>query len=913
MNRLNAVFLLMWVFVVGWSQSGSSYVKGYLVAKFYEENSLKTFNEQFSTLLAQLKVKEIKPLFPWSRAYRDTTFYKHPAASSIRRMVEIILDTSVILDFVIPKLLRTGFFEYVEKSPIPETFYTPDDAYITNQYYLHNIKALQAWDIWKGDTNTVMGIVDTGIDFTHPDLWASIKYNANDPIDGQDNDNDGFVDNYYGWDFGTNDNNPQYQTLGHGVHVAGIAGATADNQYGMAGVGFRCKILPLKVDNAYGSLTGAYAGLVYAAEHGAKVINCSWGSTVYTQAGQDIVDYVTEVCGSLVVAACGNTGGEANYYPASYRYVLSVAATDINDVKWSNSSFSDHVDLSAPGKDIYSTWPGPGFVFSSGTSMAAPMVTAAAALVASYFPNLTMLQVAERLRTTADLIDTIPANLPYQGKMGKGRLNIYRALTEPFDSPSVRLLSYRFSDNNDDFFVPGDTIRLIFKFINYLAPTSNQFFVAVSTTAPNVNLLFDTLLVGVLQPLQMYENLALPFKIKLGNVQPNQIINIKIEFIDPVLNYSEREYVTLVVNRDYLSLNINKINVTVTSRGNFAYNDYPMCLQGEGLRFQNSPPLVAMFGLLAGSSTVKVSDNLFGVSTVNNDFKTIDFVIYQNPPLWGDQALLSHFSDSSAINPNYIEVFQTTYAYQQSTDDNYFISTYNIINKGSQSSSNFYVGFFADWDIGPSTNNRSLYHTGSKSLITFDLDSSYFIAMKILDQNNTFAYACDLDGWGGSIAITDGFTEVEKYTMMQTNRYAAGMDLKGNDVAAMVSCGPFTLSPSDTLKVSLLTVVGKNFNQTISSVNHATNRFFNPYLSVNEFHQKLSFYPNPVSDQQIIFFIPVRLFYRVALYSLQGNRLGQILWNDDYSLKLPDLLPGMYYLVLTNERERIVLPLIITQ
>jgi len=416
--RYAFVLLLMPFYI--WSQT--SFQKGYLVACSKEENSLQEFIKNHNELLQQLGIHEIKTAFPWSKAFTDPVYYKTESASKIRRMVEIELDSTINLDFALRKLMQTGFFEYVEKWVIPELLYTPNDAYVNNQYYLSNIRAFQAWDIWKGDTNMVIGITDTGIDFNHPDLWSSVKYNYNDPIDGIDNDMDGFVDNFKGWDFGTNDNDPQYQTIGHGVHVSGIAAATADNMYGIAGVGFKCKILPIKIDNAYGGLSGAYAGVIYAAEHGAKVINCSWGSTYFTQFGQDIIDYVSETCGALVVAACGNTGSEINYYPASYRYVLSVAATDVNDKKWTNSSYSTNVDLTAPGHNVFSTWPGPGFVSSSGTSMAAPIVSAAAALVASYYPQLNMLQVAERLRTTADVIDTIAANSPYQGKLGKGRL-----------------------------------------------------------------------------------------------------------------------------------------------------------------------------------------------------------------------------------------------------------------------------------------------------------------------------------------------------------------------------------------------------------------------------------------------------------------------------------------------------------
>ena len=139
--------------------------------------------------------------------------------------------------------------------------YQPNDpsADSVTQYHLKNIQAYLGWAISKGDTNTVIGIVDTGTDWDHPDLQDNIKHNYADTIDGVDNDNDGYIDNYRGWDLGENDNDPSSSVSSFGVHhgtgVSGIAAATTDNSKGVAGVGFKCKFLPVKIFNDNNQLT----------------------------------------------------------------------------------------------------------------------------------------------------------------------------------------------------------------------------------------------------------------------------------------------------------------------------------------------------------------------------------------------------------------------------------------------------------------------------------------------------------------------------------------------------------------------------------------------------------------------------------------------------------------------------------
>ena len=325
-------------------------------------------------------------------------------------------------------LMRSGLLS-MPKEEDSDLLYQPNDR-VVKSILLNVLQAYNAWDIcmrfkccYRCD----------GYDFTHLDLQGSVKYNYNDPSDGVDNDNDGYVDNYMGWNMDEWNNNPQWGKVGHGVHVAGIAGATPDNSYGISGVGYNSKLLPIRIDDEEGVLTKAWEGLIYVADHGAKIINCSWGSTFSNgQFGQDIVNYATYNKGALIVAAAGNSNDERMFYPAAFKNVLCVAATKSNDYKWENSSYYWRVYVSAPGHDIYSTWPNGQFISSGGTSMATPMVSGAAAIVWTYYPEMLPQQIIHIIKNTTDNIYNISNNAKYRDKLGTGRINMFRALTDDF-------------------------------------------------------------------------------------------------------------------------------------------------------------------------------------------------------------------------------------------------------------------------------------------------------------------------------------------------------------------------------------------------------------------------------------------------------------------------------------------------
>jgi subtilisin family serine protease len=294
-----------------------------------------------------------------------------------------------------------------------------------------DIDAPEAWDIQTGNPNTVIGVIDTGVDYNHPDLVGNIWTNPGEIAgDGIDNDSNGYIDDIRGWDFAYNDNDPM-DVQSHGTHVSGTIAAKGNNGIGVTGVNWNAKILPLKFlnDSGSGDTSNAILALNYATAKGVKITNNSWGGGGYSQGLYDAINTAGQQ-GALFIAAAGNDYGNNNdilpAYPASYNLpnIISVASTDHNDAL---SYFSNYgpttVDLGAPGEEIYSTTPGGNYGLKSGTSMATPHVSGGAALVWSQNPTWTAQQVKNQLLGTTDAIPAL-SGITVSG----GRLNINNAL-----------------------------------------------------------------------------------------------------------------------------------------------------------------------------------------------------------------------------------------------------------------------------------------------------------------------------------------------------------------------------------------------------------------------------------------------------------------------------------------------------
>lgn len=859
-------------------------------------------NESLMKIFDRIQVSELNKIFPnHTKPLTKTDKFGNKLVD-----LSLIYRLKYKADFcensVITLLDNTRVLEYVELEVMPELLFVPNDPGIPNQYYLNNIKAFQAWNLWKGDSSFVVGIVDTGYDIVHPDLVNALKYNVADPIDGLDNDNDGFIDNFYGWNFGNNNNNVQVVAHGHGVHVSGLAGATPNNTFGIAGVGYNTKLLPVKIDNEFGLLVRPFEGIVYAADRGAKVINCSWGSNLGAgKFGQDVVNYATFNKQALVVAAAGNSNSEVEFFPCAYSNVFCVAGTKANDFKWEESSFYRKVDISAPGHNIFSTWVNGTFTHSGGTSMSAPIVAGAAALIWSKFQNLHPLQIKEHIKNTSDLIDTVGTNNLYEGKLGKGRLNMFRALTDSFSS-AIKLLNLTISDYNNEVFVINDTLYITGNFINYLKPTTNLL-VNVTTTSTNVELVNTSFNAGHIAEMQTFNNQNNPFTLRLLPSMPSNY-NLELKFIYTDSNYLSNDFYVLNLNIDYLDISANRINTTITSNGNFAYNNLTNLQQGTGYLFDgNTFSILSSAGLLIAYANNRVMDNLWNVTgNVDKDFVTIMPTTRIIPPLKGDENIINKFDDSGATNRIGLKVEQNTYAYNRTNHLNYVIVEYDIINTSQTNLQNFYAGIFADWELPLLISNRGSTAFQNKLGFVHNLDSSLYAGIQLLSNSNFIHYAIDNNGQSSSINLNDGFSSVEKFTTLTTTRLTSGTQPNGNNVSQVVSSGPFSLISYDTLKIAFAFHTAYSFNELINSASIAEFCYNNNcFASICEQNKQIQIFPNPTSD--FINIMTENLSeYLINIYNLNGKLIKSTKNNnqDSIVIDVSDLKAGTYVINIVN-------------
>lgn len=269
-----------------------------------------------------------------------------------------------------------------------------------------DINAPEAWDITTGSSSFVIGDIDSGVNWAHPDLAANIWSNPGEVVDGVDNDGNGLIDDIRGWDWVNNDNNPTDDN-GHGTHTSGTFGAVGNNAVGMTGVMWSCKILPLKFLNASGSgaISGALSALQYCRTKNVKVSNNSWGGGGFSQAFLDAIN-ASQSIGHIFVAAAGNAGSNNDAsasYPASYNSgnIIAVVATNNNDGLASFSNYgATSCDIGAPGVTIYSTYLS-SYAYLDGTSMACPHVAGVVGLVYVRNPTWSWSQVRTQILSTA--------------------------------------------------------------------------------------------------------------------------------------------------------------------------------------------------------------------------------------------------------------------------------------------------------------------------------------------------------------------------------------------------------------------------------------------------------------------------------------------------------------------------------
>jgi len=570
----------------------------------------------------------------------------------------------------------------------------------------------------------------------------------------------------------------------------------------------------------------------------------SWGAPGgFSSFEQEIINHVVIDLNAVVVAAAGNTNADLDFYPASYNNVLSVGATNINDVKAGFGTFSNFIDLMAPGESVYTTDNNNNYRFAQGTSFSSPMVAGAAALLKARFPELSAPQIMEKLRVNADPIDQLSGNEAFNEKLGKGRLNVHKALIDQ-SSPSIRMKSFNYTNGKGPFAFFGDTLTITVDLINYLTPTQNAEVKLVSSS-PYVTVLDSVFDVGNLNTLQSITNSNRPFKIVLS---PNTPVNLIIKFRLGIEDgfYKDYQYFDIRTEREYVTLENNIWSLTVSSSGNLGYNE-DVFFGGQGLRY--GPQFISdQLGFIHTNVDQSVSDNI--TNDFDKNLRQFDFSSLKNIKLvngsYADLELKSQFRDFTKSN---VTVQHKTLMWKTSPDEDFTLMEYRLSNISGQNIPDLRAGLFIDLNINNKQTNRVDFDPSHQMIYAYDYLNDIYIGLALIEGDNPTGNAIDLGDFNGNTAdIGTFFDKTQKFNKLVTQVNQAGVVGNGNDVAVMLSGKKDLLAPGEST-VFTFALVGGN---SLADLKNKTDMAQNKYTVLKENPSRLAFFQVCKMDQAVI-------------------------------------------------------------
>ena len=619
--------------------------------------------------------------------------------------------------------------------------------------------------------------------------------------------------------------------------------------------------------------------------------------------------------------AAGNDGLLTDFYPASYKNVLSVVWSDINDVKNSKGNYGYNADVLAPGTFILSTWPKNSpinnlYNMISGSSMAAPLVSGLAGLVASKFKNYNAQQIGEQIRSTCD--DVSSTNDPDKKYLiGKGRINALSAVSRN-DAVSVRATNLTFVEkgNGNGLFEKNETIDVKIKLTNFLSSVNNLTVkLECNDNSVTINEQSKQIVISSLQTLQVdSSNVLFSF-----TVLPNSLYNHTVKFLlkYSATNYDDYQWFSVRINPTYETMSANKIELSITSKGAFAFNDYPNNTEGVGFKYEGGDNLMFEGAFMYGVSESKVMDAARALQIQSTDFNMIKPVAISNE--FAYQKAETIFNDDGAGNNKLgIETKQTTYSFRTPPNDKFIIVEYLLTNNSSNDLNNLYTGLFFDWDM-PAENpvvDTTAYdyafnfgyakHKDLKILNTI-------VASALISSANYNYYPIDNAATSGDVRLfdSDEFTDKEKWITLSSG--IVNKNVGYADVSFVVSGGPFFIKAKNFLRVAFVIAADTSYKELQKSIVQSRKKYLEIISNIEEsnllptefiLYQN---YPNPFNPSTSIkYSIPHKekeTYVSLKIYDLLGNEIATLVneyqkpgtYNYQFSVNNFKLSSGVYF------------------
>lgn len=730
----------------------------------------------------------------------------------------------------------------------------PNDPYANQQTMLETIKAFETWDYFQGDTNFVVGIVDTGILQNHEDLSNSIATNWNEiPNNNIDDDGNGYVDDFQGYNlaYSTEGNGGNtYHTNSHGTSVAGIAGATTNNAKGIAGVANKCRIFPIKASKVTSSSTidFGYQGILYAAVRGFSVVNCSWGKIKpFSPIDQSIINYAISR-GTVVVAAGGNGNNSSEvWYPAGYFGVLGVGEVNQVDYVTGTTTINETIRIMAPGIGNWVTtnlpngYDAPNY---GGTSWSAPVVSGVVATVRARYPELDPLQTIEYVRQLSE--DISEKNSAHQFLI-PGRINMKKMLEiNPMSIPGIKPLKFRMYDSNGNLaerFSQGDIIFLYIDAHNYLGEAKNLRFVL------SVADIFDNSLRVVdseyeIAKINSGEDFVIgPFKFtKVAENETKTFLRVDILGEN---QYRDFFLVPFVPTLYFSTFENDSLKFSLGDKGTIGFYEKNGIKYGVGVSSKSLGNQIFQGGLMATEDNSRVVSALFGINPDRSDFRVLK-------PFTEPNRFVSIIDDSIAqpLEKIGIEIEQKVYI--PSMDANFFKLFIKAKNISSKTLKNLSLGYYLDWDVGPSAKNNIAYlepEAIPKTIIPIAAavefvqaeDSSVFVGVGVVSQQSSNEPQM-------SVLNSEMSSNFNRSQQILTLNSGTSIQFKGVDDLALVAGMRFPgeILPKEERIFTMMIAIGRSRDELIQTF---LKNILLSNVEVIETTQSFEVFPNPLFSE----------------------------------------------------------------